>query len=119
MDSMVVGVGIKTRYLLKAVEVGYRRGSVATPDAKLVARARSFSRNSSARSIGRYIQGMPGGKHMNKMYHKTVRKQSTAARLPRIRFRRRTYKRLRRAERGRIIVLDFTSRSQAIVANER
>ena len=34
MDSMVVGVGIKTRYLLKAVEVGYRRGSVATPDAR-------------------------------------------------------------------------------------
>ncbi len=28
MDSMVVGVGIKTRYLLKAVEVGYRRGSI-------------------------------------------------------------------------------------------
>ena len=67
MDSMVVGVGIKTRYLLKAVEVGYRRGSVATPKA----RARSFSRDSSARSERRYIQGMPRGKHVCK-FHKTV-----------------------------------------------
>ena len=84
MDSMVVGVGIKTRYLLKAVEA--RRVSFASSDIAvvalrrptrdavrlvLVARARSFSRDSSARSERRYIQGMPRGKHVCK-FHKTV-----------------------------------------------
>ena len=92
---MVVGVGIKTRYLLKAVEVGYRRGSVE---------GTKFFRDSSARSERRYIQGMPRGKHVCK-FHKTVPNKYSSL-LWRIEFRRsNTHKglngiRLRRAERG-------------------